>query len=46
MSERYRDPDHARVQAFDYIEGFYHRGRRHQSLDYLTPHEVALHAVI
>lgn len=44
--ERYRDPDHARVQAFDDIEGFYNRRRGHQSLGYLTPHEVAMQAVI
>lgn len=44
--ERYRDPDHARAQAFDYIEGFYNRRRRHQSLGYRTPHEVAMQAVL
>lgn len=28
---------HARLMAFDYIESFYNRRRRHSSLDYLSP---------
>ena len=44
--ERYRDPDHARAQAFDYIEGFYNRKRLHQSVGYLMPHVVAMKAVL
>jgi len=27
----------ARAQIFDYIEVFYHRGRTHSYLDYLSP---------
>jgi putative transposase len=29
--------DHARVQLFDYIEGFYNPKRRHSTLGYLSP---------
>jgi putative transposase len=44
--ERFRDQDHARAKVFDYIEGFYSRKRRHQSLGYMTPHEVAMQGVL
>jgi putative transposase len=35
----YRFPSRevARIAIFDYIEGFYNRGRRHSSLGYLSP---------
>jgi putative transposase len=39
--ERFLDHDHARARVFDYIEVFYNRKRRHQSLGYLPPVEFA-----
>jgi putative transposase len=35
----YKTRDEARTAIFEYIEMFYNRKRRHQSLDYLTPVE-------
>jgi transposase InsO family protein len=29
--------DHARIQVFDFIEGFYNLRRRHSALGYLSP---------
>lgn len=39
--ERFLDHDQARARVFDYIEVFYNRKRRHQSLGYLPPVEFA-----
>jgi len=33
----FESKDHARMEIFDYIESFYNRQRRHQSLNYNTP---------
>lgn len=38
--------DRARTEIFDYIEGFYNRQRIHQSLNYLTPEEAEMRAVV
>ena len=35
--EVFESKDHARTEIFGYIESFYNRRRRHQSLNYLTP---------
>jgi putative transposase len=35
--ERYGNRDAARRELFEYIEGFYHRRRRHSSIGYRTP---------
>jgi putative transposase len=40
-NERFLDHDHARSRVFDYIEVFYNRQRRHQSLGNLSPVEFA-----
>jgi len=39
--ERFLDHDQAKAAVFDFIEVFYNRQRRHQSLDYRTPVEFA-----
>jgi transposase InsO family protein len=36
----YKDFDEAKRALFQYIEGWYNRGRIHSSLDYLTPQEA------
>jgi len=43
--ERFADPDHARRHVFDYIEVFYNRRRKHQSLNYRSPIEAEAAAV-
>ena len=35
--ERYSTRDAARLDLFEYIEGFYNRRRRHSSIGYRTP---------
>ena len=35
--ERYSTRDAARLDLFEYIEGFYNRRRRHSSISYRTP---------
>jgi putative transposase len=40
-NERFMDHDHARARVFDYIEVFYNRQRRHQSIGNLSPVEFA-----
>ncbi len=35
----YSTREEARLEVFDYIEGFYNRARRHKHLDQLSPHE-------
>ena len=39
--ERFLDHDQARSRVFDYIEVFYNRQRRHQSLGFLSPVEFS-----
>lgn len=35
----FRDVEEARLETFNYIEGYYNRIRRHSSLGYLSPEE-------
>jgi putative transposase len=42
---RFDDQNHARSHVFDYIELFYNRRRKHQSLGYRTPMEAEATAV-
>ena len=37
--KRFRSHDEARMEIFDFIEGWYNTRRRHSSLDYLSPME-------
>jgi putative transposase len=35
--QRFASPETARLEVFDYIEGWYNPRRRHSALDYLSP---------
>jgi len=35
--EKYRNRTHARLRIVEYIEVFYHRSRKHSSLNYMAP---------
>jgi len=37
--EQFADPDEARCKVLDYIEVFYNRQRKHQSLNYCSPEQ-------
>jgi len=37
LGQAFASRDHARMEIFDFIESFYNRQRRHQSLNYQTP---------
>ena len=43
---RYQNRDEARVAIFDYIEVFYNRQRRHQTLGYLSPEQFEQHRMV